>query len=42
MGINFFILIFFLLIVKKKGITYTAIRAIYVRSNGVFRNAMLI
>ena len=35
-------LIFFLLIIKKKKIIYAAIKTIYVKSNKIFRNAISI
>ena len=35
-------LIFFLIIIEKKGITYTATKAIYVKNNKIFRNVISI
>jgi len=42
MGVNFFMLIFFLIIIKKKKIIYATIKAIYIKSNKIFRNVISI
>jgi len=42
MGVNFFMLVFFLIIIGKKEVIYVVIKAIYIKGGKVLRNVISI